>query len=83
MKLQTKNCHYVIQFFIFKNSKYSFARNIKRLRCEHKLTQMEMGEILGYSERTIRRLETNGTYDIGVINFIAKSFNVTALSILF
>ena len=62
---------------------YTIARNIKRLRREHKLTQMEMGEILGYSERTIRRLETNGTYDIGVINFIAKSFNVTALSILF
>ena len=58
------------------------AENIKRLRREFNLTQIEMGDKLGYSERTIRRLETNGTYDISVINFIAKSFNVSTLSIL-
>lgn len=60
----------------------TIASNIKKLRCENNLTQIEMGEVLGYSERTIRRLETNGTFDISVINYIAKLFNVTALSIL-
>ena len=38
---------------------------------------------LGYSERTIRRLETNGTYDLYVINLIAETFNIPVVSILF
>ena len=59
------------------------ARNIKSLRLANHLTQLEMGEQLGYSERQIRRLETNGTYDIGVINLIAEIFNVSVLDILF
>ena len=58
------------------------AENIKELRLINNLTQIEMGERLGYSERTIRRLETNGTYDISVINLIAIEFNVSAASIL-
>ena len=58
------------------------AENIKEIRLINNLTQIEMGELLGYSERTIRRLETNGTYDIGVINLIATTFDVSAASIL-
>lgn len=58
------------------------AENIRELRLINNLTQIEMGERLGYSERTIRRLETNGTYDISVINLIAIEFNVSAASIL-
>lgn len=58
------------------------AENIKEIRLINNLTQIEMGERLGYSERTIRRLETNGTYDIGVINLIAITFDVSAASIL-
>lgn len=58
------------------------AENIKEIRLINNLTQIEMGERLGYSERTIRRLETNGTYDIGVINLIATTFDVSAASIL-
>lgn len=58
------------------------AENIREIRLANNLTQIEMGERLGYSERTIRRLETNGTYDIGVINLIALTFDVTATSIL-
>ena len=60
----------------------SIARNIKNVRLMNNLTQIEMADTLGYSERQIRRLETNGTYDIGVINLIAITFNVSALNIL-
>jgi len=59
------------------------AENIRNLRLAYKLTQIEMADILGYSERTIRRLETNGTYDINVINLIAITFKISAISILF
>lgn len=59
------------------------ADNIRKVRLDNQLTQIEMAEILGYSERTIRRLETNGTNDINVINLIATAFKVSAISILF
>ena len=58
------------------------GKNIKGLRLANHMTQIEMGELLGYSERQIRRLETNGTYDISVVNLIALTFNVSALNIL-
>lgn len=58
------------------------GRNIRQLRLSKKMTQIEMGELLGYSERQIRRLETDGTYDIGVVNLIAMTFDVSALNIL-
>ena len=58
------------------------GKNIKDLRLANCMTQIELGELLGYSERQIRRLETNGTYDIGVVNLIATTFNVSALNIL-
>lgn len=59
------------------------AESIHKLRIDNKLTQIEMADVLGYSERTIRRLETNGTNDINVINLIATVFKVSAQSILF
>ena len=58
------------------------AENIRVIRLSMHLTQIQMGELLGYSERQVRRLETNGTLDIGVINLIAETFNVSALDIL-
>ena len=58
------------------------GKNIKVLRLANHMTQVEMGDLLGYSERQIRRLETEGTYDIGVVNLIATTFNVSALNIL-
>jgi uncharacterized protein YggU (UPF0235/DUF167 family) len=42
-----------------------------------------MAEVLGYSERQVRRLETDGTYNLEVINLIAKTFNVSVKDILF
>ena len=58
------------------------GKNIKEIRLANGMTQVKMGELLGYSERQIRRLETDGTYDIGVVNLIATTFNVSALNIL-
>ena len=61
---------------------FRIAENIKEIRLINNLTQIEMAEKLGYSERTIRRLESNGTYDIGVINLIAKQNNINVQSVL-
>ena len=58
------------------------GKNIKQIRLANGMTQMKMGQLLGYSERQIRRLETDGTYDISVVNLIATTFNVSALNIL-
>ena len=58
------------------------AANIRNVRIANKLKQYEMADILGYSERQIRRLEVNGTTDINVVNLIAIAFDVSALDIL-
>ena len=58
------------------------AQNIKKLRQAKKLTQLEMADLLGYSERQVRRLETEGTTNICVINLIAQTFKISALDIL-
>ncbi len=61
---------------------FRIAENIKFLRISNNLTQIELAEALGYSERQIRRLETNGTFNLEVINLIAVKFNISALDIL-
>ena len=61
---------------------FRIAENIKFLRISNNLTQIELAEALGYSERPIRRLETNGTFNLEVINLIAMKFNISALDIL-
>ena len=58
------------------------AQNIKKLRQAKKLTQLEMADLLGYSERQVRRLETEGTTNICVINLIAQTFKISELDIL-
>lgn len=59
------------------------ARNIKEIRLANYMTQEEMAEVLGYSERQLRRLETDGTYNLYVINLIAETFDVSVTDILF
>ena len=61
---------------------FKIAKRIKKLRQEKNLTQFEMAEKLGYSERQMRRLETEGTMNIAVINVIAQTFQISALDIL-
>lgn len=58
------------------------ASNIKTLRENLKLSQEEMAWKLGYSDRQLRRIERDGTNSISVINYIAATFNVPAISIL-
>ena len=60
----------------------TIAHNIRRLRAERCLSQAELGDILGYSVRQIRRLETDGTCSLEVVNRIALAFEVSTLSIL-
>ncbi len=62
---------------------YGIAKKIKNVRVKKGLTQLEMGELLGYSERQVRRLETEGTLNLGVINLIANAFEISLKSILF
>ena len=56
---------------------------IKNARKSSKMTQEEAAQILGYSERQYRRFETEGLYDILVIDRIAALFNVDIKNILF
>ena len=58
------------------------ARSIKDVRLKNNLTQIEMADVLGYSERQIRRLETDGTFNLEVLNLIALTFNVSVIDIL-
>ena len=58
------------------------ARSIKDVRLKNNLTQIEMADVLGYSERQIRRLETDGTFNLEVLNWIAWTFNVSVMDIL-
>ncbi len=58
------------------------ASNIKSLRDKLNLSQEEMAWKLGYSDRQLRRIERDGTNSISVINYIATTFNVPAISIL-
>ena len=60
----------------------TIAHNTRRLRAERRLSQAELGDILGYSVRQIRRLETDGTCSLEVVNRIASAFEVSTLSIL-
>ena len=58
------------------------GKNIRSLRLANEMTQIEMGELLGYSERQIRRLESSGTSNLEVINLISTTFNISAWDIL-
>ena len=58
------------------------ASNIKALRERLNLSQEEMAWKLGYSDRQLRRIERNGTNNISVINYIAMTFSIPAISIL-
>ena len=58
------------------------AENIKAIRVMFNLTQVEMADKLGYSERQIRRLESSGTSNLEVINLISTTFNISAWDIL-
>ena len=58
------------------------GKSIKSLRLRHHLTQEFLADDIGYSTRNIRRIETNGTTNIDVVNAFAEYFNVSAMDIL-
>ena len=58
------------------------GRSIKSLRLRRHWTQEQLAFSIGYSVRNIRRIETNGTTSIDVVNTFADFFKVSALDIL-
>ena len=61
----------------------SIAENIKQLREKYNLTQAELGEIAGVSDKAVSTWE-NGTAEprMGAIQKIAEYFNITKGSIV-
>ncbi len=55
---------------------------IKILRMRNEMTQEELADRIGYSVRSIRRIENNGTNNIETVNEFAAIFNVSAIDIL-
>ncbi|MCF0117728.1 MAG: helix-turn-helix transcriptional regulator [Bacilli bacterium] len=55
---------------------------IKSLRVKNNLTQEQLADTIGYSVRTLRRIETDGTNSIETINTFAETFDVSAMDIL-
>ena len=55
---------------------------IKCLRQRRGWTQEYLAESIGYSVRTLRRIESGGCVNIDVINAFAKIFDVSAIDIL-
>ena len=58
------------------------GQSIKALRLKNHLTQDGLAYDIGYSTRNLRRIETDGTTSIEVVNTFAEYFNVSALDIL-
>lgn len=58
------------------------GKTIKTLRESKHMTQSEVADLVFYSERNIRRIETKGTNNLDVVNRFAELFDVSALDIL-
>ena len=59
------------------NYEERFARNLKRLRKSHELTQEQLANELGYSKKTVSKWECgNCIPDVGTLFTIAKILHV-------
>lgn len=58
------------------------GQSIKALRLKNHLTQDGLAYDIGYSTRNLRRIETDGTTSIEVVNTFAEYFKVSAIDIL-
>lgn len=58
------------------------GKSIKALRQSRNWTQRQLADIVGYSVRTIRRIENDGIESITTVNAFAEIFGVSALDIL-
>ena len=55
---------------------------IRQLRLSKGMSQEGLADLMGYSVRQLRRIETRGTDSIDTINAFAKFFGVSANDIL-
>ena len=58
------------------------GQSIKNLRLSRNWTQDQLADAVGYSARNVRRIESDGTSSIDVVNTFADIFGVSALDIL-
>ncbi len=58
------------------------GQSIRRLRQSKNWTQEHLADAVGYSVRNLRRIETNGTGSIDVVNTFAGIFEISAIDIL-
>ena len=58
------------------------GQTIKQLRLSRNWTQAYLADVIGYSERNLRRIENDGTGSIDVVNTFAELFGVSAIDIL-
>lgn len=63
------------------DTKYIYViagKNLRRIRKEHKLTQVQLGDLIGYNDRTIGNIENNAfqTFSLEFLYIISKKLNV-------
>ena len=56
---------------------YIVGKNIKRLRKKHKLTQIQLADLVGYNEGTISNIENDSyqTFSLEFVYVISKKLN--------
>ena len=58
------------------------GKSIRQLRLSRHWTQEYLANAVGYSVRNLRRIETDGTGSIDIVNTFADIFEVSAIDIL-
>ena len=63
------------------DNKYIYVivgKNIKKIRKAHKLTQMQLADLIGYNEGTVANIENSSyqTFSLEFIYIISKKLNV-------
>ena len=64
------------------DNKYIYVivgKNLKRIRKEHNLTQVELADLVGYSEGTISNIENNSfqTFSLEFLYVISKKLKIS------
>lgn len=64
------------------DNKYIYVivgKNIKRIRKEHNLTQVQLAELIGYNEGTIANIENSSyqTFSLEFLYIISKKLNIS------
>ncbi len=73
----------VVEVEINKNdNKYIYVlvgKNLKRIRKEHNLTQVQLADLISYNEGTIANIENNSyqTFSLEFLYIISKKLNIS------